>query len=343
MKHTAHTVMLLAALLLLACDSTGGGTTMQQDEPDGVPDVNEAQDVVTGLPSDTSVTPSTDSARLDDVAFQDSDDATEGVDVEVVQGCEDVTCDAPPAASCEGPELTTYGAPGTCEGGACTYAPTVTDCMDAGQMCEDGACVEPATVCEAYCIAVAGNCTDWNAISWGVDCATDCATWPQGETTSVTGDTAYCRLYHATLAADDAETHCPHASPDGGGVCVDDESQDLGDGACTNTHDVMIWDQIGASELLSVTNDLAFDCISEPFGEVYIACVQQALMAQTNLSGDCATCYAEHSNCGLENCLVECLTGGGACEVCLQEVGCDSALWSCTGDMNAALAAISSL
>jgi hypothetical protein len=57
-------------------------------------------------------------------------------------------------------------------------------------------------------------------LGWTVDCATDCATWPEGVDGDQANDTTHCRLYHAEAAADDAALHCPHASPDGGGICV---------------------------------------------------------------------------------------------------------------------------
>ena len=55
-------------------------------------------------------------------------------------------CDAPPADACELNILTTYPALGTCVDMGmgvfeCVYAPTVTNCTDSGQVCEDGACV----------------------------------------------------------------------------------------------------------------------------------------------------------------------------------------------------------
>ena len=86
-----------------------------------------------------------------------------------------------------------------------------------------GVCVDPEpTTCESYCAAVEANCTDGNAITFAVDCATDCATWAEGELGDQGNDTAHCRLYHAGDPASKApEVHCPHASPDGGGVCVD--------------------------------------------------------------------------------------------------------------------------
>ncbi|MDP6945330.1 MAG: hypothetical protein QF464_14375, partial [Myxococcota bacterium] len=81
----------------------------------------------------------------------------------------------------------------------------------------------PPAVCDSYCAAVGANCTDDNAITWTVDCATDCATWPEGADGDQGNNTTHCRLYHAGAAADDAALHCPHASPDGGGVCIDSD------------------------------------------------------------------------------------------------------------------------
>jgi hypothetical protein len=58
-------------------------------------------------------------------------------------------------------------------------------------------------------------------MTWETDCATDCAGWPAGEPGDTDGNTTHCRLYHAEVAVGDPVLHCPHASPDGGGVCVD--------------------------------------------------------------------------------------------------------------------------
>ncbi|MEC9072587.1 MAG: PQQ-binding-like beta-propeller repeat protein, partial [Myxococcota bacterium] len=62
--------------------------------------------------------------------------------------CDTVTCDAMPPSSCDGDQLTSYTALGTCDMGECSYAPTVTNCAGAGQVCDLGACVEPPDLCE---------------------------------------------------------------------------------------------------------------------------------------------------------------------------------------------------
>jgi hypothetical protein len=80
------------------------------------------------------------------------------------------------------------------------------------------------SVCGTYCVAQEQNCTGGNAINFGAGetCESVCDTWPEGEPGDVSNDSAYCRLYHVTVAAGDPQTHCPHAGPDGGDVCVGD-------------------------------------------------------------------------------------------------------------------------
>lgn len=55
--------------------------------------------------------------------------------------CTGIVCDTPGAPTCSGATtLVTPAATGTCSGGACSYAPTSTDCHHG---CEDGACLPP--------------------------------------------------------------------------------------------------------------------------------------------------------------------------------------------------------
>lgn len=53
--------------------------------------------------------------------------------------CADVTCDAVPAAACEGAVARVFEGPGTCLDGACSYPSSAFDCTDFGG-CIDGAC-----------------------------------------------------------------------------------------------------------------------------------------------------------------------------------------------------------
>jgi mono/diheme cytochrome c family protein len=82
---------------------------------------------------------------------------------------------------------------------------------------------EPATLCDTYCTLAENHCTGDNAIGWGgEDCQTVCAGYNMGGSNGDTsGDSVQCRIYHlGDPAAGDPAVHCPHGTPDGGGVCV---------------------------------------------------------------------------------------------------------------------------
>jgi len=78
------------------------------------------------------------------------------------------------------------------------------------------------TWCENYCHLADQVCTGGDAITFGTDCATDCAAYPTtGDVGAGDNNSVQCRLYHLGLAAQDPGLHCPHGAPDGGGVCID--------------------------------------------------------------------------------------------------------------------------
>ena len=86
-----------------------------------------------------------------------------------------------------------------------------------------GVCVDAEpTACDTYCGLMEANCTGDNAVDFGADgCLAACGMWAEGTEGDTDGDSVQCRIYHATVAGEmDPETHCPHASPEGGGVCV---------------------------------------------------------------------------------------------------------------------------
>jgi len=72
----------------------------------------------------------------------------------------------------------------------------------------------PATACEMYCTNAMTNCTGANTLYPGMsECMTACAAMPEGTTADQSGDTAYCRAYHAGVPASGMpDLHCPHAS-----------------------------------------------------------------------------------------------------------------------------------
>ena len=78
------------------------------------------------------------------------------------------------------------------------------------------------TPCEAYCSQMAFNCGGEVAVFPGEpDCMAACAAFPDdGAFNAIDGNSVQCRIYHASFpAAQDAMTHCGHASPNGGETC----------------------------------------------------------------------------------------------------------------------------
>lgn len=78
------------------------------------------------------------------------------------------------------------------------------------------------TPCEAYCSLMGANCGgEIGVFPSEADCMAACAAFPQdGPFNAIDGNSAQCRVYHASFpAANDAVTHCAHASPNGGETC----------------------------------------------------------------------------------------------------------------------------
>ncbi len=126
----------------------------------------------------------------------------EGACLGNVDLCDGITCDMPPAASCDGEFAVTYSGDGMCVAvdGSCDYSAVETrvDCAATTQICANGACVDPADPCDgvicdtppapscdpnspnvavAYtgsgmCTAATGVC-DYSAVETRTDCATD--------------------------------------------------------------------------------------------------------------------------------------------------------------------------
>jgi len=79
--------------------------------------------------------------------------------------------------------------------------------------------------CTVYCDLVQQNCIGSNTqYSSPSVCMSTCATMnTNGNPGDVSGNTVQCRIYHAGVAGNPVQTnaqlHCPHAGPTGGGVC----------------------------------------------------------------------------------------------------------------------------
>ncbi|MBI4448679.1 cupredoxin family copper-binding protein [Candidatus Woesearchaeota archaeon] len=79
------------------------------------------------------------------------------------------------------------------------------------------------TYCNNYCHLSLKNCAG-RPFTTASDCLARCAQYsPLGTPGNTLGDSVQCRIYHLGVAGVDvaaADIHCPHAAPDGGGVCV---------------------------------------------------------------------------------------------------------------------------
>jgi hypothetical protein len=85
----------------------------------------------------------------------------------------------------------------------------------------EGDSEQPALTCADYCGIYLEACGDFSAYANEQHCLDNCAQWPVGSADDTESDSLGCRIYHATVAASvDANFHCPHAGPNGDGVCV---------------------------------------------------------------------------------------------------------------------------
>ena len=57
-------------------------------------------------------------------------------------------------------------------------------------------------------------------VAYESDCDAQFGKFAAGTKDEVSGNTQACRVKFLELAQSDAATHCPHASPNGGRVCV---------------------------------------------------------------------------------------------------------------------------
>jgi len=74
--------------------------------------------------------------------------------------------------------------------------------------------------CTGYCDLVMANCTGGDAqYANKADCLAVCASFPAGSPNDQSGNSFYCRNYHAGNATSNPSVHCPHAGPAGDGVC----------------------------------------------------------------------------------------------------------------------------
>ena len=77
--------------------------------------------------------------------------------------------------------------------------------------------------CEDYCALITDHCQDEVSQYPGTElCESTCANIPQGAAGDELGNSVACRTFHAVLAAEGPEEHCPHAGPAGDNICGSD-------------------------------------------------------------------------------------------------------------------------
>ncbi len=117
------------------------------------------------------------------------------VEADTTDLCRGVTCDAPPAASCDGQTAVTAAADGTCnaETGECSYETTRTDCAAAGQVCDAGACRAPGPCDGVTCdTPPAASCDGNSTVTYEPVGTCSGGTCDYQETTTPCGREATC-------------------------------------------------------------------------------------------------------------------------------------------------------
>ena len=185
-----------------------------------------------------------------------------------------------------------------------------------------GVCVEPEepTPCDAYCDLMADNCggvyPDRDA------CMATCALFPEGGEPNedgdvVAGNSVECRTYHAGVAVENGELHCPHASANGGGTCGE---------YCENYCHVIGQTCTGDDEAYADNDACMAACAAMPD--------DGATDAIDGNSVQCRTYHATFPAALLgagDHCPHASVNGGGVCgDYC--EAYCDQAMANCGGD-----------
>lgn len=117
---------------------------------------------------------------------------------------------------------------GRCEVGFCVFTEHDLGVAEAGSASDANSSDtdQPSDECELYCDRIEDACS--MVFDSRPACLSACVEYPS-EPGDIIADgprafddnTVQCRSYHAMNALADPITHCPHASPDGGGICED--------------------------------------------------------------------------------------------------------------------------
>lgn len=161
-----------------------------------------------------------------------------------------------------------------------------------------------AAACPVYCAGIGTTCTGANLqYANESDCLAACSTnnkWPVGTAGATSGDSFACRQYHLEAAGSDANTHCVHAGPTGGGLCgsLCENYCQLAASNCTGTDSIYG----SAEECMTACTGIPSD------GEVNAASGDsvQCRIYQLGIAGSSSVNAATHCMFGAEN-------GGGVC------------------------------
>lgn len=155
----------------------------------------------------------------------------------------------------------------------------------------------PSASCAEYCDSIMATCTGELAqYKFMPTCLASCALFPAGEEGADSGDSVACRLTHVALAAEEADPHCRHAGPSGGGVCGTpcDAYCDLVMAVCD-----LYADDAECMEVCSGFPDTALYSIEENRGDTVQCRVFHSTMASA-FDGHCGTASAESGPCSAE-------------------------------------------
>ncbi len=145
------------------------------------------------------------------------------------------------------------------------------------------------------------SCGDQGIYANDQECLAQCGQWPEGTLDDTEGDSLGCRIYHATVAGtDDPIVHCPHASPNGGGVCVADAAPD-----CQTYCDAFLG--VCMDDLNPYVDEA--DCLGQ--------CAEWYQGDQADMAGDTVGCRTYHAGAALGDPGLHCPHaspgGGGVC------------------------------
>jgi hypothetical protein len=133
--------------------------------------------------------------------------------------------------------------------------------------------------------------------------------------------------------ADDDEEEVLDTEGDGvADVSEDDVQGDdgiVGEGACTNEHDLAII-RDPETNVKSRAQNCMIECIAaQDVVECAVSCLQDA----TELSDDCSACFAGRIDCSISHCIDFCTVSpeGDPCRECMETNGCSTAFEECSG------------